>query len=436
MKRAILAALLSFTGLSAPANTIIATEIEALTAEGVGLVTPAQIGLPVTLFTNSTAEDLARAFPGYVADAPPAVTDLIRFISKGRFAGAITDLSPSPYLLARLDHLERVGAVDANEALLRQVGTNSPELFQRWLRSSIWLGLEVEPCEVISKVPSPKPLKTIIFCTALNGDPNRAIAMTEAAFALGRLEEREANLILYFFDPEIFEDLQQFPAQPDDTAIDFLMRFDLGLDLPKPSNSQGPQVKTLNGFSPWRDRVFAAEALAKTGLLRGDQLIQVYREGEAPASGQPWDRIEAVLALLESDKIDVETLSAVFKQFSSVGLSASFSEAIGTRINADLAQTKIGRCVLTLSAKENAPGILLLDQEPPSPLRFVLRDSNVPAVLPNGRDLLESLSHLSSPEPNLRQIAKDLGVLRATGISDWADLIAMQIYAQEEWCPT
>ncbi|MEM9716891.1 MAG: hypothetical protein AAF826_10285 [Pseudomonadota bacterium] len=432
--RSILSGLFLLFAAPALSENIIATEIAALSAEGVGLLAPSQLNLPNDLFVGVSAEAAARAFPRHNPNAPPAVNDLLRFVAKTSFDPPVSPISPSPFLLKRLDHLEKVGSIDALEALLRQVGTNSPQLFERWMAASIWLGLEVEPCEVIDQVPSPKPLEAVIFCTALNGDPNRAIAMVEIAASLGRLNERDTNLFLTFFDPEIFEDLNPGAAKPKDSAIAFFMRFDMGFDLPKLAETLGPELKTLNGFAPWRDRINAAEALARSGAITGARMLAVYQEGSPPASGQPWDRIEDLVTAWDRQDVTEDQLKALLAQFEAAGLLSSLAEAIAPLIDAELAETSLGKCFLTLSATEDAPQLALLDTEPPSPLRFVLRDSDQPVDDPDGRDLLEALTHLSADQPDLRQMANDLGVLRAIGLSDWADLIAMQIYAKNTWC--
>ncbi|MEM9211471.1 MAG: hypothetical protein AAGA63_08285 [Pseudomonadota bacterium] len=420
--------------LSVSAQPIISQELGSLTADGVGLISPAQLGLPRTLFVDQTSEDLAAAFPEPNPNGPPGVSDLLRFIAKTEFVPPRSERSPSPYLLRRLSHLEKTGSIDALEALLRQIGTESPELFDRWLTAAIWLGLEVEACEELARVPRALPDGAMFFCTALNGNPNRAIALVEAAKAIGRLPEETANLYLFFFDPEIFEDLPISAPKQSDGAVEFLMRFDLGLPTPNVVNSLGPEFRMLNGFATWRERIAAAETLARAGSISGLRLFEIYSEGTPPASGQVWDRVSAAQRLQNQTFVSKDEVTAALPLFEASGLTAAFAEAIAPRVGSDLAQTKTGKCVLALAGTDDAPNLSFLDSEPPSPLRFVLKDSKVTPSNPDGIDLLNALAHMASDAPDLRLLADDLAVLRGVGLPRWADLIAVQIYARERWC--
>lgn len=433
--RVVLALTCAF-GINANAQTIAISEITELSGEAVGLISPTLIGLPRSFLEDQDATSLAVNFPLVSTAAPPAVIDLIRLISKSQFNPPLTTQMPSPYLLARLDHLEKTGSIDALEALLRQVGTQSPELFRRWLTASIWLGLEVEPCEALNQVPPPRPLDATIFCTALNGDPNKAIAMIEANAALGRLTEAEANLFLFYMDPDVFEDLPISDPEPQDGAVDFLMRFDLGLPPPKVADSLGPELRTLNGFAPWRERIEAAEALARSGAITGVQLFAVYQEGQPPASGQPWDRVRLAQTVANTERPGRELIQSATREFTTVGLDAALAEYIAPKIDAISMNTESGKCMLSLAATEDAPNIETLAEEPSSPLLFILRDSAVEKPNASARDLLVTLGHLAAETPDLRLLADDLAVLRSVGLNRWAELIAVQIYARENWCRT
>ena len=434
MRQTLIAVVLCITPFFVSAQNISTSEIAALNGEGVGLVRPDQLNLSKNFLSSVEAEDLARAFPRFDPDAPPAVIDLLRFIAKAQFVPPVSSKTPSAYLLARLDHLERTGSIDALEALLRQIGTLSPELFTRWLAASIWLGLEVEPCEAISQVPGRKPLDAMIFCTSLNGNIDRAIALTEANQSLGGLSESQGNLFLYYLDPDIFEGLPIAAPAKGDGAVSFLMRFDLGLPAPTLPNSLGPELKTLNGFAPWRERIAAAESLAKAGAITGAQLLDLYNEGKVPASGKPWDRIEMAQNISAQGLPNAKLVEEAFVKFDQAGLGGAFAEAIAPKINASIAEMKIGKCILALAATDDAPNMSSLDAEPASPLRFILRDSDVATQQPNALDLFEAMSHLSSDTPDLRLLADDLAVLRALGMTGWAEVIAVQIYARETWC--
>ena len=434
MRAFLMAALIGIWPFTLSAQPISTSEIGQLTGEGVGLIQPDQLNLPNGFLASIEADDLARAFPKYDPSAPPAVIDLMRFISKTQFSPPVSTKTPSSYLLRRLDHLEETGSIDALEALLRQIGTLSPELFERWLAAAIWLQLEVEPCQAMSQVPGPKPLDAMIFCTSLNGGIDRAIALTEANAALGELAENQANLFLYYLDPDIFEGLPIGPPGSNDGAVSFLMRFDLGLPLPNQPESLGPELKTIQGFAPWRERIIAAEALAKAGAITGKRLFDLYLEGEPPASGKPWDRVALAQRIARQDIGDPEAISTALTLFQDAGLMAAFAEAVAPKVDATLAETPIGKCILALAATDDAPNINSLNNEPPSPLRFILRDSAVPSSEPNALDLFRTLSHLSTGSPDLRLLADDLAILRKLGLDGWAEVIAVQIYAREMWC--
>lgn len=433
MKAARLGLIAAFLPFAAFAQ-ISVTEIDVSGGQGVGLLQPAQLNLPRNFLSSLEASDLAEAFPQFTSEAPPAVVDLLRFLAKTQFSPPVSDVSPSPYLLRRLDHLAQTGSIDALEAQLRQVGMASPELFERWLAAAIWLGLEVEPCQAIQNVPGSKPIDALIFCTALNGDFARAVALTEANASLGALSDGQANLILFYLDPDEYEGLPLGPASEGASAVSFLMRFDLGLPTPYLPDTLGPEVKMVNGYGPWKDRLNAAEALARSGALNGTDLFEIYQEGTPPASGQLWDRARAAQELFSLEQPDTATLQRLFTLFEEAGLAAAFAEAAASRVNAEIANQNIGKCILALAATDDAPNIASLEDEPPSPLRFILRDSSTSTGDPTALDLFETLSHLSTETPDLRLLADDMATLRKLGLSNWAELIGVQIYAKDKWC--
>jgi hypothetical protein len=109
-------------------------------------------------------------------------------------------------LLARIDELLDVGALEQAAALLDAAGSAEPELFRRSFDVALLTGTEDRACAQMRANPQLAPtFPARIFCLARSGDWNAAALTLRTAQALGFVTEEEDALLSRFLDPELYE---------------------------------------------------------------------------------------------------------------------------------------------------------------------------------------------------------------------------------------
>ena len=78
-------------------------------------------------------------------------------------------------LVARIDRLLEIGALEEAGALIELAGPDTPELFRRWFDVGLLLDEAEAPCAALRQNPSLSPtLPARVFCLARGGDWNAA----------------------------------------------------------------------------------------------------------------------------------------------------------------------------------------------------------------------------------------------------------------------
>jgi hypothetical protein len=93
----------------------------------------------------------------------------------------------------------------------------------------------------------------------------------------------------------------------------------------------------LRSNAGWKTRLEAAERLARTGAIPANQLLGLYTESEASASGGIWERVDAVArldaALTAGDKDAIATaLTSAWSQMTEMELEVPFAGIFADRI--------------------------------------------------------------------------------------------------------
>ena len=136
-------------------------------------------------------------------------------------------------LVARIDRLLEMGALDEALALIERAGPESPELFRRWFDTGLLLDRSTEPCAALRQNPALSPtLPARVFCLARGGDWNAAEITLTLGQEVGSIPPAEEALLARFLDPELFEEEAEPPIPEPLTALDFLMREAVGLSRP------------------------------------------------------------------------------------------------------------------------------------------------------------------------------------------------------------
>jgi hypothetical protein len=355
--------------------------------DAVGLLTPAQTGFPRDLWRTRPIEQVRDLVLDTGGEGVPAAIALFRELLLAEADPPPGSDASSALLIARIDRLLGMGALDEAEALIELAGPNSPELFRRWFDIGLLLDRAQPPCEALRGNPALSPtLPARVFCLARGGDWNAAEITLTLGREVGSIPEDQERLLARFLDPVLFED-EEDPAPPDPlTPLDFLLRESVG--LPRPA---GPLPLAfirgdLEEHAPMRARVEASERLWLAGSLSAFDLIEAYRAGDPAASGGIWDRARAVQDL-------------------DAALAEGYAEAVATAlIGADDALSARGLRVALAESYADA-----------------LRVINPVVLSPIARTRLVELLVLSGDPKAARAALQGLDAPRLTALVDFAE---------------
>jgi hypothetical protein len=282
----------------AAVDTITVTPLEATRRDAVGLIPPETSGLPRGLWGNASVLRLRTLILDHPDGALPTGRTLFRRI-------LLAEADPPPgsgpaasLLVARLDRLLAMGALDDAEALILAAGPETPDLFRRWFDIGLLTGRAQPQCEALRRNPALSPtLPARVFCLARGGDWNAAEITLTLGEGVGAIPPEQERLLARFLDPVLFEGEPDPPVPEPLTAIDFVLREAVGLPRPPGRLPLAFLRADLDEHAPMRMRVDAAERLVLANAEPEATLFAAYRAGTPAASGGVWDRAAAVQAL-------------------------------------------------------------------------------------------------------------------------------------------
>lgn len=353
------------------ADSALAPEVRTLTlsaseAGAVGLLPASVTGLPTTLWQGSEVATLIRRIDTLDVTRLPAMQSLLYTLllaeadppegpAQGSGGAARDD---DPLLLARIDKLADLGALDPALALIERAGqTRSPALFARWFDLSLLAGLESQPCRRIATDPeiAPGPAARI-FCLARNSDWDTAALLLETGGALGALAPIEERLLTRFLHVDLDDDATPLPPPAPGQITPLLFRLSEAIGEPLPTSDlpRAYAYYDLRGRAGWKAALEAAERLARTGALPENRLLGLYSGGRPSASGGIWDRVAAVQAFdaaIGAPRPDRDlvrqTLPPAWEAMQDAGLETAFAALYAGRL-------------ATYAAEAGAPGRIAL----------------------------------------------------------------------------
>lgn len=321
-------------------GTITVTPLDAISRDAVGLLAPGRTGFAPALWGPAPAERVRKLLLTHPAQGVPAASALFRQILLAEAAPPRDAGAASSVLAARLDRLLEMGALEEAEALLKQAGPSTPELFRRWFDAGLLLERPEAPCEALRENPSLSPtLPARVFCLARGGDWNAAEITLTLGENVGSIPADQERLLARFLDPEIFEGAADPPVPVPLTPLEFLLREAVGLRRPSGPLPLAFLHGDLGERAPMRARIIAGERLALAGAAPPSVLFAAYRAGEPAASGGVWDRARVVQALdaaLEAGEPGAiaAALAAADDALHARGLRAAFAEVVADRLAA------------------------------------------------------------------------------------------------------
>ncbi|MEO1732455.1 MAG: hypothetical protein AAFR45_02320 [Pseudomonadota bacterium] len=358
----------------------------------VGLVPPSATGFSPDLFTRSDPTVTARLIRQVPVRRNPAMQRLLYALLLTETLGTTGGDPSDPLLLARIDRLMDLGAVDAAQSLAELADPErSPELFERWFEATLLNGQDARSCSTLLSLPGlTTDYGARVFCSTRLGDwPAAAIILDNAAI-LGDIDPQKAQLLDVFLHPELNEGSPPLtvPRAPD--ALTFRLFEAIGEPLPTAPLPRKFATADLRDIVGWKAQLEAAERLARSGALSANNLLGLYTERKPAASGGIWDRVEAVQQLdaaLSIGSVDAvqKTLPRAWAHMRDAELEVVFAEIFYRRL-AQVALTAPDAQHLVFRI-----GLLSSD--------YALAAQNPPDVGPRARYLIGLTQ--GAPDPNL-----------------------------------
>ena len=291
--------------------TVSPLDSEDLRPDAIGILSPAVTGLPADLWGNSRAEDIVRRIRAERTETLPALQALLNTLLLAELAPP-RDASADgrSIFFARVDKLLEMGALDQAGALLDRAGMEDPEVFRRRFDVALLTG-EAQPlCESLTELPGLSPsYQARIFCLARAGDWTGAELLLGTGAVLGLIGEDDAALFARFLDPELFEGEPSLPNPVQPSPLTFRMYEAIGEPIPTAGLPLAFAHSDLNEDTGWKARIEAGERLARTGAVSDNQLLGLYTERRAAASGGVWERVAAIQAL--ESRLDIDDRAGV-----------------------------------------------------------------------------------------------------------------------------
>ena len=356
--------------------------------DAVGLLPPKVTGLPADLWRNSAAAQLEARIEQLDVTHNPPLNSLLINLLLAEAEPPTASGGGDAFLLARVDKLMALGAVDPAAALLDQAGHATPARFAAWFETALLTDTVDPACAALGQAPHlTTDLGVRIYCLARNNDWSTALTLLQTGRALGAIDDRMDGLLVRFLDPEMAEDLPDLPPPAAPTALDFRLYEAVGERLATGTLPRRFAVTDLGGDSGWKAQLDAAERLALSGAVSANTLLGVYSARSPAASGGVWDRVDAVqrldTALAAGDPPAIASaLERAWPQMLERGLIAPLADLYGARL--------IG-LPLTGASRNIAASLALLSED------YERAAAALPSDMP-GRALLAAIATGSQPD--------------------------------------
>jgi len=276
-------------------DTVATTVLGGPSLDAVGLLPPAVTGFPHDIWGMGKSAEIATALTKVNPEGVPALQSLLITLLLAEAEAPADSRGKGDLLLARIDKLLAMGALDQAQALIAVAGASaSAELFRRDFDVALLTGEEDTACDVLKTSPGLAPtLMTRVFCLARAGDWNAAALTLRTAEALGNTDETEDLLLSRFLDPEQFGD-EPMPAAPTPiTPLIWRIYDALGEPLPTATLPPAFAHADLSDRAGWKAQIEAAERLSRAGAIPPNVLLGLYTDNAPAASGGVWDRADA-----------------------------------------------------------------------------------------------------------------------------------------------
>lgn len=323
-----------------PPEVLATTILGKPSLNAVGLLPTSVTGFPRNLWGIGSSAEIAAQIAEVSQDELPALNGLFTTLLLAEADAPVDSTPQGRLLLARIDQLLAIGALDQAQTLIDLAGaTTTSELFRRDFDIGLLTGNEDKSCAALKKAALVAPtLTTRVFCLARSGDWNAAALTLRTAQALGNIHGVEDELLSRFLDPEEFGDTPlPLPPRP---VTPLIWRIYDALGEPISTATLPPAFAhaDLSEQAGWKARIEAAERLARLGTVTPNLLLGLYTERAPAASGGVWDRADAFqrfdAALTRGDTAIIEQrLPLAYARMKDVELEVPFATLFAHRLS-------------------------------------------------------------------------------------------------------
>ncbi|HAL76544.1 MAG TPA: hypothetical protein DCM70_07995, partial [Rhodobacteraceae bacterium] len=283
--------------LSATVSTDIeVTVLRDIQRDAVGLLPPEVTGLPVTLWRNSTTQDLLSLLEASKVSQNPSIQSLTMRVMLAEGDAPYDSNGKFNFLRAKLEKLIQYGAIDPALAMLERAAPLPAPLVPILFDLSMYSEALEPACEQVLQLGAAFENDSArIYCLARRGEWQSANIMLTTAEALQSLTPRETALLHFFLETgsEKTSDLY-FVTDSVLTPLEYRLYEAFGEPVPANDLPLAFSVAELSGDKGWKAQLEAAERLSKSGVFSDNQLLGLLTKKPAPASGGIWDRVTMI----------------------------------------------------------------------------------------------------------------------------------------------
>ena len=307
--------------------------------DATGLLSPAVTGLPRALWGLGHTAEIVALIRAERTDLLPALQALSNTLMLAEAEPPADAGGRGDLLLARVDKLLDVGALEQAAALLDAAGSGAPEVFRRTFDVALLTGTEDRACDRMRENPQLAPtFPARIFCLARSGDWNAAALTLRTAQALGFVTPEDDALLSRFLDTELYEGDPPLPKPDRPTPLVWRMLEAIGEPLPTNTLPLAFAQAELRDTSGWKAQLDAAERLSRTGAIAPTRLMALYTARKPAASGGVWDRVAGIqkldAALDAQDAREIKrVLPIAWDAMSAAELEVPFATLFSGRMN-------------------------------------------------------------------------------------------------------
>ena len=317
-------------GGALPEDVAVST-LDGPTVDGAGLLSPDVSGLPRDLWGIGLEADILAALAAEQGEPLPALQALILTVLLAEAQPPVDSAGDGRLLVARVDKLLDLGALDQADALIKAAGAASPDVFRRGFDVALLTGKEDQGCTAMNSAPHLAPtFPARIFCLARASQWDAAALTLHTAQALDQITPEEDALLSRFLDPEYDGDLPLPPVPDRISPLTWRMYEAIGEPLGTSTLPLAFAHAELRDTVGWKAQIEAAERLSRAGAVSPNLLLGLYTEQMPSASGGVWDRVEAFqqfeVALTAKDPQAIsETLPLAYAQMVMAELEVPFA---------------------------------------------------------------------------------------------------------------